>query len=616
VKVASHINFTPAHRLPPGFDAFRLRVWAFGLRLLVVGSLGCALSARAQTPPHLPPGGLMQLQVPQGIVDVSSPVSAAAVFDPPVAHVGDRVFYRVTVDATESSVTWPDAFPTPAELGFGAQASGQIMQTQGARYRPLASFVYEVKPRAEGRFTVTNFTVEVSGARVAVPSASLDVAPKSTATVAARRLRLDIPQTKVFVGQSFPVRVILPTGPDNELEALREIELHGDGLMVDRTASHQSIEPVNLDGQLRMAFTAELNVVALAAGPLKFTAQGFTAGREFMAPISIRGQVRFPSGPTKYILLVSEAAELSVRPLPEEGQPASFTGAIGRFFNDPPRLSTNRVQVGEPLQLKVTFHGEGDFCRFVPPAAPLSRDWQIIADPPPATSFTLVPLADDLRATPAIPFSYFDPDLGKYEDLTIAPQPVTVLGQGLPLAVAAAEEPGKTVAPLKLSALAQAPGGALAGLRPLQLRGWFAGLQLVPLAGFIALWQWDRRRRFLAAHPDLVRRARARRELRRARRQLQAALDAGDAAAFVQCAARAMAIAAAPHFPAEATALVGGDVLAQLDAAGQDGPYAETVRQVFAAADAAFAVAPQVQTDWLTWRPGVEAVLEKLEERL
>ena len=59
---------------------------------------------------------------------------------------------------------------------------------------------------------------------------------------------------------------------------------------------------------------------------------------------------------------------------------------------------------------------------------PRSRDWQIIADHPPATGFTLIPLTDEARETPAIPFSYFDPATAKYVDLTIPPLPVTVVG--------------------------------------------------------------------------------------------------------------------------------------------------------------------------------------------
>jgi hypothetical protein len=77
-----------------------------------------------------------------------------------------------------------------------------------------------------------------------------------------------------------------------------------------------------------------------------------------------------------------------------------------------------------------------------------------------------------------------------------------------------------------------------------------------------------------------------------------------------------MSIAVAPHFPANPQALVSGDVLLRLADAGLNGAAAETVRKVFAAADAQFAANPQAQPDLLALRPGVETVLQKLEEGL
>ena len=607
--LAPRQNLTKVFRFPIFFG---LRPSAFGFILLLLKPF----LASAQAPPQLPPGGLMQLQVPQPSVDLSSPVSAVAAFDPPSVHVGEKTYYRVTIDATESSIQWPDAISAPAGLEFGPKISGQITQMLMNQFRPHASFVYEVKPRAEGHFTVAPFRVDVSGTPVDIPAASLDVVPPSDRTAAARQLRLEISQTNVFLGQPFRARVILPGGPNNEIEALREIEFRGDGLMVDKIVLQQAIEPLNLDGQLKMALVSEMTVTPIAAGPLKFAAQGFAAGREFTAPISIHGQVNFFGGMPRYVLLVSDPVEIHVRPLPVDGELPGFTGAIGRFFQDPPHLATNRVHVGEPVSLTVAFHGEGDLTRFVPPAARRSRDWQIIADPPPATGFTLIPLADDMRETPAIPFSYFDPDTARYEDLTIPPLPVTIVGEGLPVELPPLDNAGKTEAPLKLSAAAPAPGKTVSGLKPLQLRLWFAGVQLVPVLAFLALWQWDRRRRFLEAHPEIVRRAQARRALRREKRQLQAAVGAGDAVAFIHHAARAMTIAVAPHFPANPRALVCGDVLAQLAATGQNGPAADTVKSVFAAVDARFAVTPTRPPDWLALRPGVESVLQTLEEKL
>jgi hypothetical protein len=571
---------------------------------------------RAQAPPQIPAALQAQLQVAQAPVDVTSPVTATAVFDPPVVRVGEKTFYRVTVSATESAIQWPEEIAAPVALKFGANARGQITQFLGNNFRVFTSFIYEIRPTAAGHFTMTNFTANASGPLVEIPAASLDVVADGASPQAARQLGLEISATNVFLGQPFRVRVTLPPGPGNEIEALREIQFNGDGLMTDKTAARQSIEAVSVNGQLRPMFACEMTVTPIAAGPLKFSAQGFTAGREFSGPISIHAPVSLSGGPAKYVLLVSEPVAINVRPLPVEGELPGFTGAIGKFFRNPPQLATNRLRVGEPVALKLTFHGEGELTRFVPPATPRTRDWQIIADPPPATSFTLIPLTDDVHETPAIPFSYFDPALAKFVDLTIPPLPVTVVGESLPVQLPALDEETKSAAPVKLSAPAPAPGKTVASLKPLQRRGWFVGLQLLPVAGFLALWQWDRRRRFLEAHPEIVRRAQARRALRRKKRQLQSAFETGDAPAFVRHAADALRIAVAPHYPANPHALVGGDVLAQLADAERNGRAGETVKQVFAAADAQFAVDAKVQADWLALKSELDAVLLKLEEKL
>ena len=571
---------------------------------------------RAQAPPQIPAALQAQLQVAQAPVDVTSPVTATAVFDPPVVRVGEKTFYRVTVSATESAIQWPEEIAAPVALKFGANARGQITQFLGNNFRVFTSFIYEIRPTAAGHFTMTNFTANASGPLVEIPAASLDVVADGASPQAARQLGLEISATNVFLGQPFRVRVTLPPGPGNEIEALREIQFNGDGLMTDKTAARQSIEAVSVNGQLRPMFACEMTVTPIAAGPLKFSAQGFTAGREFSGPISIHAPVSLSGGPAKYVLLVSEPVAINVRPLPVEDELPGFTGAIGKFFRNPPQLATNRLRVGEPVALKLTFHGEGELTRFVPPATPRTRDWQIIADPPPATSFTLIPLTDDVHETPAIPFSYFDPALAKFVDLTIPPLPVTVVGESLPVQLPALDEETKSAAPVKLSAPAPAPGKTVASLKPLQRRGWFVGLQLLPVAGFLALWQWDRRRRFLQAHPEIVRRRQAKRALRREKLKLQTAFAAGDADAFVRHAADALCIAVAPHYPANPQALVCADVLAQLDHAERNSLADETVRRIFTAADARFAITPETQADLLALQAEVETVLLKLEEKL
>jgi hypothetical protein len=77
-----------------------------------------------------------------------------------------------------------------------------------------------------------------------------------------------------------------------------------------------------------------------------------------------------------------------------------------------------------------------------------------------------------------------------------------------------------------------------------------------------------------------------------------------------------MRIAVAPMYPANPVALVGGDVLTQLDQAARNGRAGETVKKIFAAADEQFSIGPKTQADLLALAADVETVLQQLEEKL
>ena len=569
----------------------------------------------AQTPSAISPAVAAQLVMqPQPPADdpTLQNISVTAEFDPPVVRPGEPAFYRVNVGAIEHTIVWPEKIPAPPALKFGASAHGQLTQPDGTPFHPLTTFLYEVTANEPGSFTVPEFAATVGLTTVTVPAATLQVVEtNAAATAPARRLRLEISATNLFAGQPVRIRVLLPA-EGKQTEGLRDIQFSGSGVMTDKLATRMSIGPVNLNGQLQTSFVYETVMTPMATGPLSLSAQGFTAPPFSVGPISITsgGQTIMLGGASRTtpVLLVSEPLNLQVRPLPAEKELPGFTGAFGKFLTDEPRLATNRVHVGDSVHLKTGFHGLGELTRFVPPAAPRSRDWQIMPDSPPASGFTLIPRTDAVTRTPAIPFCSFDPATGKYCDLTIPALPLTVLGDGLPTQLAADEN--QTGPAPKLSGLAAAPGPAAAGLKPLQLQGGFVLLQILPAVGLFGLWRWDERRRFWETHPDRHRRHLARRALRREKRKLAAA---GDASVFARLAVNAMQIAVAPHFPAEPRALVGGDVLAVL---GESAPEAATVRKLFAGQDARFAAAPETPPALPAWRAEALAALEKLEGKL
>ena len=138
---------------------------------------------------------------------------------------------------------------------------------------------------------------------------------------------------------------------------------------------------------------------------------------------------------------------------------------------------------------------------------------------------------------------------------------------------------------LTLADVAKTPGGRVSGLAPVEQRWWFAALQLGPAALLAGLWGWDRRRRFLREHPEVVLKRRARRGLRRQLRAARRAAAARDRR-FRPEHGRGPARGLRAAWRANPAALVCADVLAELPQAEQQGHAGEMVSRLFAAADA------------------------------
>jgi hypothetical protein len=236
-------------------------------------------------------------------------------------------------------------------------------------------------------------------------------------------------------------------------------------------------------------------------------------------------------------------------------------------------------------------------------------------------TYTMVPLSSSVAETPAIPYSFYDPDKGAYVDLTTPPIPVTVSSKANVAEdvqellksdnVRTAKEP-------VLGSLARSPGWSAQGLVPVQLQAWFPLAQLAPAAAFLGLWLWDRRRRFLEHHPEVVWRQRARRSLRRERRRMRRAAGRGDSPGFANAALNALRAACAPEFRAEPRALIGSDVLQvvrELDQ-GSTTQAEPVVRRLFESTDASRFGVTQTHEPLLGLCPEVEQVLERLEARL
>jgi hypothetical protein len=160
----------------------------------------------------------------------------------------------------------------------------------------------------------------------------------------------------------------------------------------------------------------------------------------------------------KDITLNSSDQEIEVRPLPTQGRPKDFTGAVGEFKMEPVKFPTT-LHTGEPQQLDVSVSGKGNFALLKAPSLTPEDVWRSYPGKDEFTpndqasfsgtkhfQFSMVPRKGGEQGASLV-FSYFDPAEGAYKTIRCPDQKVFVAGADL-------EEPkdqAPVVAPQKKS---------------------------------------------------------------------------------------------------------------------------------------------------------------------
>lgn len=135
---------------------------------------------------------------------------------------------------------------------------------------------------------------------------------------------------------------------------------------------------------------------------------------------------------TRPVDLPVEKTVITVKPLPEEGKPSRFSGAVGQF-NFQVRAQPLEVNSGDPVTLTMTISGNGNFDRVLMPALPVSDHFRLFGEPVRKSSENSVqfeqvisPRTADTLEIPAIPFSFFDTQSGQYRTINSAAIPLKV----------------------------------------------------------------------------------------------------------------------------------------------------------------------------------------------
>lgn len=350
-----------------------------------------------------------------------------------------RVEFTMTADG--------DNFTPPSFQGFRVSGPSQMISNSwiNGQRSFSKSYTYLLQPTARGTFTIGQAAIVIDGKtykttpfKITVTEAVEGADPNNPYAQPAAdpgkgvHLVAEINKTNPYINEPVTVVYKLYVSHNTGVRNFREM----DSPQYNDFWS-QAIDVKNLVVQNGKYEGEDYRYVTLR----KTVLYPQKSGRLAIEPLSLEIFMDVPTGRRDFFgqpimtqanKVVSAGKKfINVKALPENGKPASFTGAVGKFdFTVKP--SKTQLNGGESLQLDVRVSGKGNLKLFtlpkpVVPAAlemydpehkenvtvPLTGMQGSISD-----TYTIVPQSKGKYPVKPLSFSYFDPGTGSYKTIT------------------------------------------------------------------------------------------------------------------------------------------------------------------------------------------------------
>jgi hypothetical protein len=552
--------------------------------------------------------------------------SIDAVIEPAQIALGESA--KLTIQTTGSGSI---SLTLPVVSGLEFRVIGQYHQYQsinGATFESTSTII-RVTPEEAGVFTIPGPTPKSAPLVLRVnPSNGAGVSPNAgpapglsplypggvTSADGIRLtpdgstfLRLEVPKHEIYVGESVPVAIQI--GMRDGFAISNSLPtLNGSDFTLNNLSLQPERSPKVIDGKHYTLFT--WRSVMAAVKPGKYSVN-------FTAPVTVRIRTQprgdsllddllgdpfmqnvFGSTVQKNITVTSPDTAFTVLPLPTEGRPPDFGGAVGSF-KIATDVSSAKTTAGDPLTLRMHVSGVGNFDRVQSPMLSGSAEWKTYE---PKANFKpsepsgyrgeknfeqpLIATQAGTATIPALTFNYFDPGTHQYETARSSPLSVTVS----PAADSAANTPPP------LTAAATPADNSRNGLRPdhtvtatrvdslvppyfqPRFMGLVSALALLLGGGWVELRRRERKANDLQSEKQRLRAQ----LIQAALEQMAAAATVGDAAVFFNAARSALQQSLSARWQMAPDQITVADIDARLEGANRD-----DIRQIFGFSDEA-----------------------------
>lgn len=430
----------------------------------------------------------------------------------------------------------PGTVPTPPEvpnLQITFSGNSQEITTINGQFSATVSYNFTLTPRQPGDFTIPAITVDVAGQKLATQPLQLKVLKPSPPPPAAIQsgsqpafMRLLLPKKEIYVGETIVAQVQIYVRNGLPISNFQTTGFPAEGFTIGK----------QIEGQHRLV---QVGTTTYAMIPVNIALQAVKAGSVTVGPYTANAVLgsRDPfdmffgrSSEQKQMVLATESQPVQLLPLPREGVPPEFNGAVGTYSMSVTAGPTN-LAVGDPITVRVQLSGRGWLDALALPAQPAWHDFNTY--PPTSKVETtdslglqgtktfeqvVIPQNADVKALPPFGFSFFDPDQKKYRRLE---QPAIALvvrpagAAATPTYLAGPRTGSDNPTPSQDIVANKQRLGTLAQIgAPLLLQPWFLTLQGLPVLAFLGAVVWRKRTDNLANNPRLRRRRHVAHEIR------------------------------------------------------------------------------------------------------
>ena len=384
----------------------------------------------------------------------------------PTTSPGQQIEIVLTVrDARSADV--PETLNVP---GLRIQLFGRSTRFEMNNFQITSTltFTYTVIPERTGEFDIPPVGVQVGGrtlqtnpVRLSVVDSALGLAPNQPAPMPLTNdpgIAPPVPQgqappffgelvlskKKAWVGEPIPVELRYYFLGTIGGEVGDRPNLTGEGFTTQKLNNVPKREQI-VNGENYVVFAFQTSITPAKSGMLEIPPAALEARLQLPGSVppgfddffrNFGGMV--PPGMftnARQVAVETRPVQIEVSPLPKQGRPENFTGAIGKFKMEA-SVNPKKTGPGDPVTLRVVVTGQGNFEAMGAPVLTGDENWRTY--PPSekfqpadgvnfsgekAFEFMLVARTDQTQ-TPGVSFSYFDPDTGKYETLTQDPLPV------------------------------------------------------------------------------------------------------------------------------------------------------------------------------------------------